>query len=67
MKIYLLNDTRTEPHWDWDGSVVIAENADDALAMGDGRTNIQDKISVTEIGIANQNVEKGVILESWNG
>lgn len=67
LKIYLLEDIRTEQHWDWNGSIVLAESEEQALVMGDGRINIRDKISVTEIGIAGPNMEKGVILESWSG
>lgn len=63
MKIYLIEDNREGIRWDWNGSVVIAENEEEALKMHYGKEGC---VSIKEIGISHSDT-KQVILESWSG
>ena len=71
MKIYLLDRT-DDLHYKWDifdGFVIAADSEEEAIEIsikeGGHDWTIKEYITVKEIGEANSNIEKGVILDSY--
>ena len=72
MKLYLL--TRDDPDYGWDiylGFVIAADSEEEALEIsinecGDDWKTSDNNIEIQELGWANYDIEKGVILDSFN-
>ena len=78
MKLYLLEQTSNKD-WDtYDSCIVCAESEEDAKTIHprgnefkehqqwNGWVQTKDQISCTEIGVANEDIKKGVICASFN-
>ena len=66
MKIYLLERIDHDSLYSWNitvGEVIVAENKDEALGFSEMEADAE--ISIKEIGIANEDIEKGKILEDY--
>ncbi len=73
LKIYRISQTVNQEYNTYDAAIVVAENEEEAR-----RTLLSDKntwpdewvspvdVRVEEIGVANKNIKKGVILASFN-
>jgi len=72
MKLYLL--TRDDPDYGWDiylAFVIAADSEEEALEIsinegGDDWKTSDNNIEIQELGWANYDIEKGVILDSFN-
>jgi hypothetical protein len=78
MKLFLLAQDSNNDYDTYDSCIVAAETKEDAItispdeynAIGGGRYTSwafnYDSISCEEIGVANDNVKRGVVLASFN-
>ena len=78
MKLYLLSQNENDGYDTYDSCVVCAENAEDAVTIApDGDkykeggvwcdwAQTADNVICAEIGEANENQERGVIVSSFN-
>lgn len=67
MKIYLVI-TKDEIDYDqYDSVVVIADSTEDAIIVArESCYNFKDNLSVSDIGIAHDDQERGAVLSSFN-
>jgi len=67
MKIYLVSTNDKFSYDEYDSIVVIAENIEDAAIVAKEICwNFNNNLSISEIGIANSNQERGEVLASYN-
>jgi hypothetical protein len=67
MKIYLVSTNDRVNYDEYDAVVVIAENDKDAIAIAKDKCyNFGNNLSVSDIGIAHNDQQRGEVLASFN-
>lgn len=66
MKIYLVSTNERVSYDEYDAVVVIAESEDDAINLAKLCHLFGNNLSVSEIGIAHDDQQRGEVLASFN-
>ena len=67
MKIYLVTTNDKVEYDDYDSVVVIAESIEDAAIIAkESCYNFTDNLSISDIGIAHDDQQRGEVLASFN-
>ena len=66
MKIYLITANTKVSYDEYDAAVVVAEDTEEAIKIAKDHCYNFTRVTSQEMGTANDNTEKGVLLASFN-